>query len=480
MIYSITKIKRKGKSFKKLKWMISEFNEKYWTIRDIEIGKQCITYFVDERKNIIKFDHFIKSNIEIDGKKLFFDRRRLFFDSSIWFRYAESTHQEKYLIAESTILSNFYDLTSALEFREFQIRLFENSWLDPKYQIDNHGSHVTPFLFHSETEMDENTSDKINFIKKSLNDLKIEEWSWNILIADDKARPNNGSFCKLEAIKTVLCKLPYKNLDVTCEFDANNIKLKFITGEVLNFNFHVQNSFEDAKKSIINDYTNDVILLDYLFIERADDEKCNYGDSIIDELSNRKGNKKRWILPISAYNFAFLESINSKGLPFYDENYVLSTGGDPICTPHLFRSKFFEMLHLQLSELLTSTSGTHDSFKSHFIKLCECDSNEKIVAYLKVNIFNLLELGNKLNFLIDAKTTGSAFAESAIEKLYFKIDRIEAYEQLELFLVTLKTGLKLTLFQLEKCYNTIQTIKGDSDLEELLCVMKKTIENFMK
>jgi len=293
MINSIRKIRRKDWEFSKLDWMLST---------PLSNGL-CLSNFINSQKDVLLLKDLIKKSDLIDP-------RRLFFDSSIWFRYAENSHDEHYLCEESRILTNFYNLTSALEFKEFQIRIFENSYLEPdahnrKYEDVGHSSFVTPFLFHSETEMDENTSDKINFIKKSLNDLKIEEWSWNVLIADDKARPINGSFCKLEAIKTVLCKLPYKNLDVTCEFDANNIKLKFITGEVLNFHFQIKNTFENAKNSILEDKNNDLILLDYLFIDEDNEDKCDFGDKIIFDLSEKQDLSSCIILCLRKIKFNF-------------------------------------------------------------------------------------------------------------------------------------------------------------------------------
>ena len=117
------------------------------------------------------------------------DSRFLFFDSSIWYRYVSIKDIESIAKLKTDLETywklGLYSLPASNEFYNFQKRLFENSYIKPEGIQPSHGGMVTPFTFHSETQM-EIMAEKLK--EDIFNDLKdVGSWNWDILFFDDES-----------------------------------------------------------------------------------------------------------------------------------------------------------------------------------------------------------------------------------------------------------------------------------------------------
>ncbi len=392
------------------------------------------------------------------------DPRYLFLDSCIWFRYNNLNDTAGYIALIEELKNNFqldlYTLKSAHEFRDFQIRLFRNSYVKKigKSAIISHAGLVNPFAFHSESKMETLLR---NLLSDSENFKDGDKWEWDILLFDDHAvkkltniEGKESSISKGELIKRVLDVKPYEDSHISeidkCVYSFSDRGITFT------FNFHKIQKYDLAQKHLIEFIKGDsskfydIILMDYLFNEDNLGTKIGrFSDEIIKLLHNEFNEDKNngiinnfvlgklWIFPISVYQKVITDKLRNAGIPYYGGNFIFSEGADPVCTPHLFRYKFFKFLELQIEEIQYSKSKSSlSAILDLGKKITLEDSLEKRIIELrgwaKKSFPSIVELGVNFERLHQHKDK-SSFANSAIRNLFFDLKRKQDWIYLQNF-----------------------------------------------
>jgi len=209
-----------------------------------------------------------------------------------------------------------------------------------------------------------------------------------------------------------------------------------------------QQEFPDLEndKDWYGRFTDDILLIDYLFTQHTNDGTYRFGDEVVKYLvkGNNKNNLppyrfalgKKWIFPVSAFNFVFADSLSSQGIDYYNTNMILSQGGDPITTPNLFRYRFFKFLRLQLEELSSKNKLT----LSKIIR--EITSQPDLVnikKYIVDRFPEIVKIISKHKDLAENFKT-SSFAKSAIKNFYFGEEDKDSIISIQNFLFRLGFG----------------------------------------
>ena len=273
--------------------------------------------------------------------------RLKFLDSSIWYRslnYSDKDFKSQLTAILAETLQYFdwklYQSNVAREYCELYTRLFKEDYI---IEIGGHGSNVTPFSPHSETEMKE----KADEILKRLEEKDI---IWDFLLIDDYV--NSKLAVGKEGVDKTYIK---KNKTEIIESHignklSNSIEIKEQIEEGIailrkkQFNTKKNESGENKKF--------DVILLDYLF---SNSKPTKYGTELLEKItkdidfSYGKGPFNRyWFFPVSVFSDAFLSDLQAKGLSYINEHWYLSRGADPVNTPQLFRYQLYYFLEQQV------------------------------------------------------------------------------------------------------------------------------------
>lgn len=398
----------------------------------------------EEIKKELTLDHNVKSHdktllIKSKNVKLNFnsfneniDSRQFFYDSSIWFRfhpeslqkypkgYDESSYLKK-LEQEFNINKKWLLLPSSEEYKKFQQRLCEASYVESR--LIRHNTYITPFKFHSETACFDRSLTLKEMISTMIDDS--DEWHWNILIIDDHAEQ-----CLFDNIMSK--EYTKKSRIIEC-LELKQIKLnhyKLNLSQKKEINLHIKTldqlpDYSDPKIKAIIDNA-DIILFDYLFrtINHSGNKTYERSNEIIKSLYEMKGRKtngmKHWIIPISAYNFAFLDMLKLKHISFYNENIILSDGSDPICQPHLFTMKFFEFILLQLKEF-ASYKNNKNVFKDNLKTLTNTTTKDELTEKAKKLYPVLFRQVQQFKQLVNDKNKNqSGFTNSLLENFFPK------------------------------------------------------------
>jgi len=281
------------------------------------------------------------SHIQIINS-LHLDKRIEFFDSSIWHYYVplNKNFKKNFRNVVEKIRKNYenklYLTNIAREYIEFQSRLMLQSHLAPVGE-GTHATHITPFIFHSETVMEQRAKQTLEKIKKIEEKLYLRKVKWKFLLVDDyadkglaidKTEENNAKLTKGEQkempTKKTIIQDVLKNID-------KRIDDRICTIEV-------SPSVEDFKNKISKDEGKtiqskngkkkeiyDIILLDYL-LDRGNDKRNTAMDVLeIIHLGKYKKELKGPIArfrfsPISVFPYAFLERIRQRGYSFHDKD----------------------------------------------------------------------------------------------------------------------------------------------------------------
>lgn len=325
---------------------------------------------------------------------IFFPRSINFIDSSIWFRfvpfYKEREEQQKendkdcfreqlqraIMDIENCWKLELYKANVAIEELLLSIRLLKNSYLEA---VDSHDKFVSPFVFHSESQMEK---EAMKVYEKELN----KELKWKVLLVDDYADiPLKGSGKTMPSKKEII-------ENVLKDFNRRDDNCKNIVIETVNDGINKTNSdieenkiaiiWKTLKKLSVKSY--DIILLDYLLGDSPNIKGREYSHdllNIIDEICRGKDvdnydkirkfvptdaegeiekvicgilkNKgplgQFWFLNISSFESAFLDRLREQGLGHNNEHWYLSRGGDLVNTPKLFMHALFRFMKLQIS-----------------------------------------------------------------------------------------------------------------------------------
>ena len=360
-----------------------------------------------------------------EGKKYFFDlntdARFKFLDSSIRHRYVPLSPRSRECNFEGMMreimseMSRYWDdglyrTNAAIATLEFQLRMLLHSYI-AKTGIGGHAVAVKPFKFHSETWMKRKAAEEIEFFTNPVwegGDL-IGQLRWRALIVDDYAQKNiscpEGSVCNLN--KTQLILRPVQRLyEEKLKKEKGKVSPKTATAMQREM-FVIDSSIVKTNKKQHGMLVNaqgklrtiayDIIFLDYLLDHQHDGQR-EYGHDLVLELlrndreANTNGPEKPfrrdfmgryWIFPISSFPFAFPDKLNQLGVGHLHEIWHLSSGGDPITTPHLFAyylyrfmkqkvAKHFlypEALRRFLNEAPVNTEGErHRKFWAEFLQ----------------------------------------------------------------------------------------------------------------
>ena len=306
--------------------------------------------------------------------KLNLDHRVKFLDSSIWHRYLaiKETFKKDFLELYNNIVENIrlalYQSVAACATLEFQCRMLKNSFI-ANYGDKGHNEAVTPFKFHSETQMAQKSRNFYTFFGKEYNGARLCDLTWDVLIIDDHA--NTALTYVLSAAIDLEDKNPIPGitkLELIKMLLTNSNGILNTSNEqeiVLNLNFHyTEGNYQIIKKGrdkISNREGNsiDIILLDYLLGKNnLDLDGRAYGHEFLLELATshdnagfRRGPMGRfWIYPISSFPFAFGDKLRQMNMDGSNERWYISSGGDPITTPELFRLNFLRLMLKQINE----------------------------------------------------------------------------------------------------------------------------------
>lgn len=422
----------------------------------------------------VSFFNFISNKKYIYAMDKWWDPRYRFFDSCIWFRHISLRFANQ---AEEVLEDikkywqrGVYTLGASKEFLDFQIRLFNNSYIQRIGREGHHNGHVTPFSFHSESKM------KIAANRELEN---LDNYEWNILVIDDyvnKPLSQNSNRSKASIIKEVLgCTnnaghytSQNKRMDDRCIINYNDSSIK------VNFKYANCIEGEDKENSaldLIQDLERyyDIILLDFLF--EHENKTVEYGQKFILDLERIIDiNKwdKVWIMPISVYQNALTDNLRNELIPLYHKHLIISEGADPICTPELFRYKFFNFLSLQKDELIKS-KAKNKTFK----ELLEVEKqqlggfnkkvNDMSIQQWAADVFpSIVQLGINFNTLCHYQSI-SAFANSALENDFFKLKNKEDWLHIQNFFYLLAYGNKYQFPQImkEQLYIFKTTLKSN-------------------
>ena len=271
--------------------------------------------------------------------------------------------------------NHLYTLSITHEYADLNARLLEQSHLN--------GAHkdVSPFLFHSEREMESFIED-LSYgedKKKKVKDV-IKEFKWRLLLVDDKSieylktetSGNKKDINKLQIIYDNLHNiLGFDSIWFRRCFDDNGNPEYF--GEICNNNTWLEkdkpkkDNFEvvvDCVPSIAealrclkkNEY--EVILLDYLL---GDD---SYGYELLKEIkenhnSYRVGPNKRFsFMFISAFTTAVKERMLEQGFNKSERNlWYIGDGACPTNTPYLFSYQLLLLMRHRLTDLSKENEG---------------------------------------------------------------------------------------------------------------------------
>lgn len=393
------------------------------------------------------------------------DPRFKFFDSSIWHRYVPM-HLGNVVDAPSsdTVVfppefkvrllriiklmgqyhdDNLYITNAARSALELQLRLLNESFIERFGQM-GHYKAVTPFIFHSETQMEEKTAKLIQvfyrqFLHRMRRDIKIK---WRFLMVDDYANSRISTFLN---DKTLKCRWTKKALigNLLSEFE-NGIDIDYPKAvhskEPIEANEdHLPPEEVSAKVDIIatclqylSEQHYDILLLDFLLGRRGDTEHREFGHQFLQKLDedaqgegkyNRGPFGRFWVFPISSFPFAMPEKLKQSGLGNFNRWWHLANGCDPISTPQMFRYNLLSFLQNQITEVLLPEAELNNVIKkfSYTSKLGRPSSQpngttSNVNLWAKVVAAQLNEIVLKIE-LLKINRHNSQFAETLHQKL---------------------------------------------------------------
>lgn len=310
---------------------------------------------------------------------VFFPRYSSVMDSSIWNYYwctkENKEVKERHLkwIIESIATNKqngVYNLAIAREYADLNARLVHESYIASK--LNGHGMQISPFLFHSEWEMEERVREK-----------ELKEYHWRILLIDDYAwrsmnahfTPKKKSFVpknsKMDVLRRTISSMGFK---VECvRKTRGTVKREGCDAEIEIWGAEsIREAFQLLSDKTIGEF--DIILLDYLLGSHSIDDDFGeefrnkshreYGYEFLKRLKAKRshGNSitkktkaglagKHYIMFISAFTTAVGERLRSEGLSRNTERCYIAEGACPTNTPSLFKYYLANIMERRISEL---------------------------------------------------------------------------------------------------------------------------------
>ncbi len=443
--------------------------------------------WLKSKLNIARNIQFIDSNIKTAYYPIAYIEQGLF-----------SLPNHNAQLLKSSVFSEYCTVNKAL----FNIKLKES---------DSHGSHITPFIFHSETKMQEETKKLIG------NNEEILNLKWKCLLIDDFA---DVELTGLEGEGLT------KKVIISDIIDNENITIDSVSD--------LDSSIKSKKQYIIckaleklSEKTYDIILLDYLLGENlrrkgareyshellnilhrilAKDEGYNekdyselafympiemsssytekeYFKQLIEGISRNKGPLgKFWIINISSFQTAFLDRLREQGLGHNSEHWYLSRGGDPVNSPELFNYAFYSFLRLQISQVII----TKDILIRFLIQnklIPKKDDKEIDVRSWSKGLYGayIYKFGQREIISKDYECN-SAFAGSVIDHINSQLEseKVIFYDHLRQLLFQLAYGTGYNIGQTLELYKLVNSELRVTELEETFKIVGNYLESLAK
>lgn len=319
-------------------------------------------------------------------------------DSSVWNYYIPITKKEGSWnydrfnnaleeIYRNTHPVNLYHLDVANEYAEFNFRLVQQSFLN---RVNGGHKDISPFLFHSETEMNNNIRSYYVEAEKDNKD-SIQKYKWRFLLLDDKCvkdmLPKGSNINKLKVVFNNMSRvLGFKESGIWFrrgfeeKKDAEGklyIDIKYY-GRVKNCNWETKdNPKENDDVKIVIDcvesvteallclkyYEYEIILLDYLLINDKG-RITEYGYELLkilkkDRTQCRIGPHNRlFFMFISAFTTAVQERMLEQGFDRREQGlWFIGDGACPTNTPYLFSYQLLLKMVHRLDDLKREYQG---------------------------------------------------------------------------------------------------------------------------
>ncbi len=262
---------------------------------------------------------------------------------------------------------SLYHLNITREYADFQARMLIESYLFKRKS--GHGTYVSPFIFHSEhfikneskrlyEELHPRTHDDKTIIDK------IKEYKWRILLIDDKIGVGDNGYLSLAVDgKAKVTKTAIVVNRIRQYFKAHGIEVA-ATDENREAHIYID-AVQNLKTAIerLHDNKYEIVLLDYLLdkpsIGQSQEREYSYEllteikkDGEIEEIRNRYykygPHKRLYFMFISAFATAVNERLRAAGLHKSKDYWHIGDGACPTNTPDLF---IFNLLHLMAKRL---------------------------------------------------------------------------------------------------------------------------------
>ena len=298
-------------------------------------------------------------------------RFRFIVDSGIWNYLA--TNKADFRNDVIDIVANwsvgYYDLFIAREFADLNARLTKASYLYERKDNkggggSGHGADVSPFLFHSETQL-----------RERINAVDVSKYKWRFLLLDDKIDKEkkevyynqiNGNSVNIERkagvlssndpkstlTKADILKIRINQISIgKCDYILSKHYEKLPIPKDYNVQIVCVETVQDAFK-LMEQYEFDIILLDYLL-------KNDYGYQLLNKLKGIKAGssnifigpqEKNFFMFISAFTTAVNERLTLEGLSRDEEYWVIGEGACPTNTPELFKYRLTHLMERRLEQ----------------------------------------------------------------------------------------------------------------------------------
>ncbi len=430
----------------------------YYFAQELFIEKDSDTTYISSRKPIIHmtlFDHLLEDSGQELSKLLsnVLARYLSIMDSSIWNYYVPIARagKDEYnltrlsMVVKSIIVNNnfpsrndkgnLYALATTNEYADFYARLVKESRLS---EFGAHSDRVSPFLFHSESQMYMHADKVLESITKQFSHCK--KLKFRILLVDDYS-------------KKALRGLSNSSVNITA-FDIIEERLNVLKRRIAQFS---NNDFEmdfdiclaDTLKmanDMLGEKKFDIIILDYLLEE--DSGLRHYGYEFLNGLkkNNIRGPLQRcWILFASVFPIAVEERLLKEGHNRGDKNWYIGRTSSFINTPELFTYNFLSLIEKLTSSISVKNLIEDDSkYRYPLIDFLEYIFNDKISqtrskAVKKFNSFLQLKsqyamLENDYEFS-GSKENGSLLVQSLCPDIKFYNNQFWEHMQHLMYLV---------------------------------------------
>jgi CheY-like chemotaxis protein len=273
--------------------------------------------------------------------------------------------KEKFLqiinqIRKNAFEDKYYYLNIAQEYAHLKARMLREAFIQNIGDKRNHGAYISPFLFHSESELEK------------IDTTEISEFKWRFLLVDDKidGRVESGilscSDSETKLTKATILKERINQMNIgSCDFilardtnfelpDAQNSQIQIVCVERNNEALRLMQKYEF-----------DIILLDYLLQD-------NYGYQLLTNVRDlyKKGQytyggdrekveenniiigpqKKLFFMFISAFTTAVNERLTLEVLARDEDYWLIGEGACPTNTPELFKYRLLHLMERRLDQ----------------------------------------------------------------------------------------------------------------------------------